>query len=110
MNDPRWRDLQSVKERRVYRMYGGGGLGGLIYQPLYDRFMAEIAHPDRLQPKLRQLIRDRIWTEFNYRLSDDEIDKMLNVGENKGSLGAERFTRDYGAQHEGQASQTTDGR
>lgn len=95
MRDPRWRDLKAVKEKRVYRMFGGGGLGGLIFQPLYDRFMAEIAHPDLLQPKLRQLLRDRILTEFNYRLSDDEIDEMLNVDENSGSAGAERFTRNY---------------
>ena len=95
MHDPRWRDLKAVKEKCVYRMFGGGGLGGIIFQPLYDRFMAEIAHPDRLQPKLRQLLRDRILTEFNYRLSDDEIDEMLNVDENSGSDGAERFTRDY---------------
>lgn len=98
MHDPRWRDLKAVKERRVYRMFGGGGLGGLIFQPLYNRFMAEIAHPDILQPKLRQLLRDRILTEFNYRLSDDEIDEMLNVDENAGSAGAERFTRSYIAQ------------
>ncbi len=98
MQDPRWRDLKAVKEKRVYRMFGEGGLGGIIYQPLYDRFMAEVAHPDLLQPTLRQMIRDRIQSEFNYRLSDDELDEMLNVEENAGSAGAERFIRNYAPQ------------
>ena len=94
MHDLRWRDMKAVREKRVYRMYGDGGLGGIIYQPLYDRFMAEVAHPERLQPRLRQILRDQIQTEFRYSLCDDEIDDMLNVDENKGSMGAERFSRD----------------
>lgn len=97
LRDPRWRGLKAVQERRIYYMPGGGGLGGLIYQPIYDRWMAEIAHPDRLQPRVRQLLRDRFITEFNYRLSDDQIDIVLNVEENRGLPLAERFERNYRA-------------
>jgi ABC-type Fe3+-hydroxamate transport system substrate-binding protein len=97
LHDPRWRGLKAVREGRVYRMPGGGGLGGLIFQPIYDRWMAEVAHPDRMKPRVRQLLRDRFLTEFNYRLSDDQIDKILNVEENRGLPCMERFERNYQA-------------
>jgi iron complex transport system substrate-binding protein len=95
LRDPRWRGLKAVQTRRVYRVPGGGGLGGLLFQPIYNRWMAEMAHPDRMQPRVRQLLRDRFITEFNYRLSEDQIDEILNVDENGGLPGAERFTRGY---------------
>jgi hypothetical protein len=53
--------------------------------------MAEIVHPDRLQPKLRNLMRERLLTEFNYRLSDAQIDDFLRIKENRGSAGYARF-------------------
>jgi hypothetical protein len=43
-------------------------------------------------------------SEFGYRLSDEQIDTMLNVDENSGSAGAERFTRDYQHSNESGAS------
>lgn len=95
LHDPRWQGLKAVRARRVYRVPGGGGLGGLIFQPIYNRWMAEVAHPDRMQPRVRQILRDRFVTEFNYRLSDDQIDKILNVEENRGLPGTERFERNY---------------
>jgi len=93
LHDPRWQGLKAVQARRVYRVPGGGGLGGLIFQPIYNRWMAEIAHPDRMKPLVRQLLRDRFMTEFNYRLSDDQIDDILNVDENRGLPGSERFAK-----------------
>ncbi|MGB6942101.1 MAG: ABC transporter substrate-binding protein [Bryobacteraceae bacterium] len=95
MHDPRWRGLKAVREKRVYRMLGGGGLGGLIYQPIYSRWMAEVAHPDRMPPRIRQVVRAWIATQFDCRVSDDYIDRLLNVEENKDSAGGERFMRDY---------------
>ena len=97
LRDPRWQGLKAVSQKRVYRMPGGGGLGGLIYQPIYDRWMAEIAHPDRMKPRARQIMRDYFFTEFNYHLSDDQIDEILNVDENRGLPGTERFERNYQA-------------
>jgi iron complex transport system substrate-binding protein len=97
MHDPRWRGLKAVKEKRVYRMpgTGPGGLAGLIFQPIWVRWMAEIAHPDRLQPRTRHVLRDRLMGEFGYRLTDDQIDFLLWISENKGSAGYERFDRNY---------------
>ncbi len=101
MRDPRWRGLKAVVDNRVYRMpgdpNGGGGLAGLHFQPTWVRWMAEIAHPDRLQPKLRQLLREHFMTEFGYRLSDDQIDRFLHVDKNANSVGHARFRRDYRA-------------
>lgn len=95
LRDPRWRGLKAVREKRVYRVPGGGGLGGLMYQPIYDRWMAEVAYPDHMKPRVRQIMRDYFFTEFNYRLSDDQIDNILNVNENKDLPESKRFERDY---------------
>jgi hypothetical protein len=91
MEDSIWQGLKAVQERRVYKWTQYG----LTYKPIQIRWMAELVHPERLQPKARQMLRDRVISEFGYRLSDEEIDRVLNVEENSGSAGAERFTRDY---------------
>lgn len=98
MHDPRWKVLQAVRNKRVYRIPsnpGGGGLTGLIFQPISVRWMAEILHPDRLEPETRAMLRDTYLEEFGYRMSEEEIDKQLWVSENAGSAGAERFTREF---------------
>ena len=91
MNDPQRKGLKAVWNRRVYKWEQGG----ITYKPAGIRWLAEIVHPERLLPKTRQLLRDRMMNEFDYRLSDEQIDKMLNVEENLGSAGAERFTSNY---------------
>ena len=95
--DPRWRGLKAVAANRVYRMPGapdgGGGLMGLHFQPLSVRWMAELAHPDRLQPKLREVMRAHYETEFGYRLSDEQMDQMLHIDVNKNSEGYARFLK-----------------
>jgi hypothetical protein len=44
-----------------------------------------------MKPRVRQLLRERFITEFNYHLSDDQIDEILNVDENRGLPEANRF-------------------
>ena len=99
--DPRWRGLKAVIDNRVYRMpgdpFGGGGLEGLHFQPLWVRWMAEIAHSDRLQPKLREMLREHFVSEFDYRLSDEQIDQFLHIDENIGAADYARFTKNYQA-------------
>jgi hypothetical protein len=91
MRDPRWLGLKAVRNRRVYRW----AQTNLTFRPAAIRWLAEIAHPDRVQPEVRQLMRDRMMSEFGYRLSDQQMDEMLHVAENSSSVGTERFTRDY---------------
>ena len=87
MQDERWLGLKAVRERRVYKdpAYPAWVPSGITFRPVEVRFFAEFAYPDRLQPKLRQLLRDRTFDEFGYRLSDDEIDSILHVDEDSSS-------------------------
>jgi len=90
--------MKAVQEKRVYRMPGtsSADLAIMQFRPLWTRWMAEIAYPDRMQPRLRQLLRESFMHEFGYRLSDDQIDVLLRVDENKDSVGYERFERNFG--------------
>lgn len=89
-----------MRDRRVYRLPGGDSPGNLLCGPILARWMAEIAHPDRLQPGTRAALRKRIAQEFGYRLSDDQIDTALHVDENRAQPGSGRFTRSYNANQE----------
>jgi iron complex transport system substrate-binding protein len=102
MQDSRWLGLKAVRDKRVYRLPGVNdwGPGGLIFTPIRERWLAEIAHPDRLPPKVRQMLRDRLMTDFGYRLTDEQVDSQLRVDENSGSWGSERFTRSLQTKHE----------
>ncbi|HTV32970.1 MAG TPA: ABC transporter substrate-binding protein [Methylocella sp.] len=91
MIDPRWRGLKAVQEKRVYLMVGW--LDGLDLQQFWTRWMAELAHPDRLQPKFREMLSDHFVKEFGYRLSDEQIDQFLHINENKDQSGYARFRR-----------------
>jgi hypothetical protein len=97
MSEACWQGLKAVRDRRVYRRPGlyEWWATGMTFKPIEVRWMAEVAHPDRLQPKVRQLLGERVMSEFGYRLSDDQIDQIFHVADNAGSVGAERFTRNY---------------
>lgn len=96
MQDARWKGLKAVRDRRVYRWEQSD----VTVRPAAIRWLAEIAHPVRLQPKVRQLMRDRMINEFGYRLSDAQMDQMLHVNENSDSVGTARFTRNYQAENQ----------
>jgi ABC-type Fe3+-hydroxamate transport system substrate-binding protein len=99
MSDSRWCGLKAVRERRVYHLPGHDSAPPVIFLgPLFwIRWMAEIAYPERMQPKLRQLLREGFMREFGYRVSDDQLDWQLYVKDNSVSAGYERFARDYQA-------------
>jgi hypothetical protein len=105
LQDPRWRGLKAVQDRRVYeglnRLRGSLELSyGLDLRPLWARWGAEIAHPERLQPRLRELLRAHFESTYGYRLSDTQIDNLLRIDENKNTVGYARF--------EGRASPLSD--
>jgi len=95
--DLRWQQLKAVRLRQVYAIVMGFRPGLPTYHlddpPLMARFGAEIAHPDRLRPKIRDLTRAHFLKAYGYRLSDDEIDDMLRVADNIRSAGFGRFVR-----------------
>lgn len=87
--DPRWRALKAVVNHRVYR--APPGIDYFIDDAFYTRWQAELAHPERLQPKSRELYRDYIDWLLNYRLSDEELDTAFAVKDNRGMVNANRF-------------------
>ena len=91
--DPRFRAMRAVGARRVYRYPHGFTVNmfGIIETPLAAHWLAEIAHPDFLQRRTRNLVRRRIQDDLNISLSDAQLDEMLSVSENRGMLHAERF-------------------
>lgn len=105
--DPRWKGLKAVREKRVYKMPGpfSGILAGLHLQPLRVRCMAEIAHPRRLQQKLRATMRGHFVQALDCRLSDEQIDSLLHIDENKDQPGYRRFSSDFAARHKQSAAE-----
>jgi len=99
LHDPRWQALRAVQNKRVY----GGGSGfrvglptwNLDARPLSARLEAEIVHPDRLQPKIRQLARDHFIKAYGYRLNDEELDEMLGVVQQKDAPGYARIVKNH---------------
>jgi len=97
MIDERWRGMKAVRNRRVYRVLGSG-----CPAPILVRWMAELAHPERMQPRTREVLRKYILDEYGYRLSDAQIDKILDLSENKSQTGYGRFVgNDAGNRQEG---------
>lgn len=97
MADPRWQRMLAVAAKRVYRLTTAFpvDMRGIGLMPVMVRMMAELAHPDRLQPKVRTMLREFMFQDFGYRMSEDEIDVALKLDENGNSVGFERFTCDY---------------
>jgi iron complex transport system substrate-binding protein len=85
--------MRAVRERRVYRYPHGFTVNmfGIIQTPLATRWLAEIAHPDRLTSRTRELIRERMQQDLNVTFTDHQLDEMLSVDENRSMLHAERF-------------------
>lgn len=104
--DIRWQGLKAVHNHRVYRRPGipEWWTAGVLFQPIETRWIAELAHPDRLRPEVRELLREGMLEEFGYRLTNAQIDVQLHVAENAGSAGTERFTRSYLAALQSQRS------
>ena len=89
LKDPRWRGLAAVARHRVYR--APPGIDYFIAAPFFSRWLAELAHPDRLQPRMRELYRNYIEWLLDYRLSDEELDIAFSVKDNHAMANAERF-------------------
>ena len=92
-HDPKWSTLRAVRTHRVYRQPPGldGFMWNIIDNPLYSRWLAELLHPDRVQPRLRAEMRDTYLHELGYQASDADLDTALAVSENGRSTGYQRF-------------------
>jgi ABC-type Fe3+-hydroxamate transport system substrate-binding protein len=95
-SDPRWRGLKAVREKRVYPgpRFNPWENDSNFY-PLGLRYTAEVIYPERLAPKLRQMIREKFEKNYGFRLKDSEIDFIFNMNELKQSpFLAQRFGRE----------------
>ena len=96
-HDPRWQGLRAVQNNRVYgnaiKIHGFNSDVDNI--PFGARWLAELVHPDRLQPKLREMIQEYYQKAYGYHISDDELDDILHVDENKNTLGYQRFLKNH---------------
>jgi len=88
LRDTRWQGMKAVRDRRVYRMPGRG-----CPAPVLVRWMAELAHPERMRPATREVLRKYVLDEYGYRMTEDQIDKVLDLEENRAQPGYERFVR-----------------
>ena len=99
LHDPRWQGMKAVQDNHVYegpRSLRGSlePLYGLDFRPIWARWQAELAHPDRLAPKLRELLRAHFVKAYGYTFSEDEMESLLRIAENKDSAGYARFLQD----------------
>jgi ABC-type Fe3+-hydroxamate transport system substrate-binding protein len=85
--------LRAVRERRVYVMPHMEDCE-LVDAPVQLEWMAEIFHPDAMQPALRSLARTVFRRTYNYELSDGQLDSILRIAENRGSAGYTRLERE----------------
>lgn len=94
-HDARWRGLRAVHEQRVYASHPDFSrfIHDLDNLPLSARWQAEIFHPDRLRPSVREHMRAHYLRRYGIELSDARIDELLCVEENKDSQGYARFLR-----------------
>lgn len=92
-NDPRWQGVDAVRNHRVYRV----PLGGYRWDPpshesaLGWLWLAGLLHPESMQENLRSSVRDWFGFLYNYSPTDEEIDNILFVKENAGSVGYESY-------------------
>ncbi len=90
---PGYEVLRAVRARRVYVMPHAEDCE-LVDDPVRLDWMAEIFHPDAMQPALRSLARIAFRRTYNYEISDSQLDSILRMTENRGSAGYARFARE----------------
>lgn len=93
--DPRLATVSAVQHKRVYKT----PLGGYRWQvpsaesPLMWKWMHQVLYPGERTGELRNEIRAAFDNLFAYRISDDEIDKVLRFDVNQGAVGYDQFVR-----------------
>lgn len=90
---PGLRHLRAVREGRAYRLPHGLAAfpWNIIDLPYYARWLAELVYPDRLAPALRPMLREAYLRELGYRCSSEELDRALDMEQNRDTAGYERF-------------------
>jgi ABC-type Fe3+-hydroxamate transport system substrate-binding protein len=87
-----YRALRAVRMRRVYSLPEHRDASAAT-QELLIAWLAELCAPERNPPQLREAYRTAYREEFNYAISEDELDRSLRLAANSGSAHYARFRR-----------------
>ena len=90
MAEPVWRMIRAVREGRVYREPDWPIFLVPVFDPLVVEWLLELLHP-RLAVNLRDSLKAAYADAYGYALSEDEIDELLAIVDNRVSLGYARF-------------------
>lgn len=87
-----WSVLRAVREKRVYKVpLGGQRFDGIVEAPLYWQWLAELLHPERSEPRFRDLFRSIYRDTYQLELSDERIDTAIYAQANRESAGFGRL-------------------
>lgn len=93
--DPMLAELEAVRQRRVYKIPAAGYRWDPPSQesPLYWQWLSLILQPAHFDWPLRANIRTQLQQLYGYDATEDDLDAVLHLAENRGSQGYERFSR-----------------
>ncbi|MDR1085012.1 MAG: hypothetical protein LBP22_09185 [Deltaproteobacteria bacterium] len=85
--------LKASRMRQVYRLpKGTSRLEGPVEEPILAAWLSKIAYPEMSEPvSLREQIKNTYHEFFGYEMTQEEIDHMLQMKENRGSANYEQF-------------------
>ncbi len=85
--------LRAARERRVYAWPPGVTqiTNNIVEYPLIARWFAELLHPDRLTPRLRNLMITTYGRELHAEPTAGDIDRALYLSGNAGTVNYDRF-------------------
>ena len=88
-------ELEAVRQRRVYKIPAAGYRWDPPSQesPLYWQWLSLILQPAHFDWPLRANIRTQLQQLYGYDATEDDLDAVLHLAENRGSQGYERFSR-----------------
>jgi iron complex transport system substrate-binding protein len=95
---PELRVLRAVRENRFYKVPSHAVTNEAFEDLTLLTWMAEVFYPDIKLPRLRDEYKREYWDVYHYAISDDEIDRLINLKENSQSAGYQRFSRQAGMQ------------
>jgi iron complex transport system substrate-binding protein len=88
---PEWKIISAVRNGRVYRVPNLPLFTAPVFDPLLIQWLVDVLHPEIPASNLREMFHRTYRETYHYELSEVEIDSLLDVPENKGTLGYERF-------------------
>lgn len=90
---PRLSIIRAVAEHKVYAIPHFVASLDPVEDPLLLRWLAEVFYPTQMPCGLREDVHDAYFSGYDYKISDDEIDRLVMLEPNGASSGYQRFAR-----------------